>query len=206
MAMSQSFQRILAVAILALLLALLWRSALQPAWHQWTNGAEQIDELRANISRFRAMATSRDQFEEALIEVRSRSGVDDALMKFSSVTLAAARLQQNVKSLVEGAGGSVVSSQPTDAPDTGPFARVQLSVRLLVSIAALQQVMHAIESQRPMVIIEEVLVLSRSRRNTRRRVNNDTLDVRMSVVGFVARAHKGAIEKPQNGTDKEVGS
>jgi general secretion pathway protein M len=188
MALSAGFQRTLAVALLALLLALVWRAALRPAWQQWTIGAQQIEQQRSTIGRLRAMAGARDQYARALAEVRSRSGVDSALMKSASVTLAAAQLQQDVKSMVERAGGSLVSSQPRDAPGEGPFARVQLSVRMLVSIVALQQVMHALESQRPIVIIDEVLILSRARRKSR---TNDTLDVRMSIAGFVARAQKG---------------
>ena len=187
-ALSQGIQRILAVALLALLLALIWRAVGRPVWQQWTLGAQQIEELRSTIGRLRAMASSRDQYAEALVEIRSNSGVDAALMKSASVTLAAAQLQQDVKSLVESAGGSVVSSQPKDAPDDGPFARVQLDVRMLVSIAALQQVMHALESQLPIVIIDDVLILTRSRRTSRTMHADDTLDVRMSVAGFVARA------------------
>ena len=167
MALSHGFQRILAVALLALLLALIWRAALRPAWQQWVLGEQEIEQQRSTVARLRAMASARDQFAEALATVRARSGVDGALMKSASVALAAAQLQQEVKSLVERAGGSVVSSQPKDASEEGPFARVLLDVRLLVSVAALQKVMHTLETQQPIVVIDEVLILSRTRRRSR---------------------------------------
>jgi general secretion pathway protein M len=194
MAMSQGFQRALALALLALVLALVWRGALRPVWQQWSLGAQQIDQQRDRIARLRGMAQSREQFARALADARTASGVDAALMNFASVTLAAAQLQQDMKSLVESAGGSVVSSQPVDSSSQGPFARAELSVRLLINSEALQQVLHALETQRPVVLVEDVLILSRNRRRTRSRkvpaTNNQMLDVRLSVVGFLARDSK----------------
>ena len=173
-------------------IALVWRGALRPAWQQWSSGAQQIEQQRDRIARLRAMAGSREQFSRALTDAHAASGVDSALMDFASVTLAAAQLQQDVKSLVESAGGSVVSSQPVDEPSRGPFARAQLSVRLLISSEALQRVMHTLETQRPVVLVEDILILTRNRRRTRSRTataaSNKMLDVRLSVVGFLARA------------------
>lgn len=192
--MSQGFQRTLALALLVLILALVWRGALRPAWQQWSLGAQQVEQQRDRIARLRGMAGSREQFSRALADARAASGVDAALMDFASVTLAAAQLQQDVKSLVESAGGSVVSSQPVDAPSQGPFARAQLSVRLLINSEALQRVMHTLETQRPVVLIEDILILTRNRRRTRSRAataaSKEMLDVRLSVVGFLARTAK----------------
>ncbi|MFT5444988.1 MAG: general secretion pathway protein M [Gammaproteobacteria bacterium] len=194
MAMSQGFQRTLAVALLVLIFVLVWRGALRPAWQQWSLGAQQVEQQRDLTARLRAMAGSREQFSRALTEARAASGVDAALMDFASVTLAAARLQQDVKSLVEATGGSVVSSQPVNAPSQGPFARAQLSVRLLINGQALQRVMHTLETQRPVVLIEDIMILIRNRRRSRSRaataVGNEMLDVRLSVVGFLARTAK----------------
>jgi general secretion pathway protein M len=190
MALSQGFQRCLAVALLALLLALVWRTAVRPLWQQWTHNEQLIEQQRSTIDRLSAMAASRDRYAQALNEMRARSGVDDALMKSGTVTLAAAQLQRKVKSLVESVGGSVVSAQAKDGADEGPFARVQLDVRLSVSNIALQKVMHALETQRPIVIIEELLILAKRRRNKRAASADEMLDVRVSIAGFVARTSK----------------
>ena len=188
--MSHGFQRFLAVALLALLLAVVWRTAVRPLWQQWTHHEQLIVQQRSTIERLRSMAASRDRYAQALSQMRARSGVDDALMKSDTVTLAAAQLQREVKSLVESAGGSVVSAQAKDGVDEGPFARVQLDVRLSVSNIALQKVMHALETQRPIVIIEELLILANSVRNKRASSADEMLDVRVSIAGFVARTSK----------------
>lgn len=192
--MSQGFQRTLALALLVLIFALVWRGGLSPAWRQWSLGAQQVEQQRDRIARLRSMAESREQFSRALTAARAASGVDAALMNFASVTLAAAQLQQDVKSMVESAGGSVVSSQPVDAPSQGPFSRAQLSVRLLLNSEALQQVMHTLETQRPVVLIEDIQILTRNSRRARSRAaspaSNEMLDVRLSVVGFLARTAK----------------
>lgn len=191
MAMSQGVQRIVAIALLVLVFAVIWRLALQPAWRHWQSGEEFIDQQLNTIARLRAISSSQAQYSATLAKVKSDSGVDAQLMKSASATLAAAQLQQQLKTLVESAGGSVVSSQPKDASDEGPFTRVGLNVRMLVSISALQQVMYALETQSPLVMIDEVLVLSRGRRKARTSRTDGMLDVRINVAGFVRRAVRG---------------
>ena len=189
MAPSPVFRRAVALALLVLLAVVIWRIAAAPLYRAWHADREAVQELRDAIARLRGLAASRPAYERALAEVRQASGTADALMISPSATLAAADLQQRVKALVEGAGGALVSVQPTDSFAVGPFTQIGLSVRMIVSTPSLQRVLHALESGAPVVVVEQLLVLARGVRAGRRpAAGADELDVRLQLSGFVSAA------------------
>lgn len=186
---SPAFRRAAALALLVLLGVLIWRVGVDPLYRAWHADREAVQELRDAIARLRGIAASRQDYERALAEARQASGTADALMRSPSGTLAAADLQQRIKALVEGTGGSLISAQPSDPQPAGPFTRIGLSVRMIVSTPALQRVLHALETEVPVVVVEEMLVLARGARSGRRSgANPDELDVRLQLSGFVADA------------------
>ena len=187
---SPGFRRAVALGLLVLVLVAFWRFGVAPAWQAWNEGREEVARLRDALARFQGLSLARADYERALAEERRAPGLRGALIEAESATLAAAKLQQSVKALVEGAGGSLVSSQPTEAASEGPFTRVGLNVRMLLSTPALQKVLHALETQRPVLVVDEMLVLARgARARTRSRRSTrpaDQLDVRMELGGFLA--------------------
>lgn len=187
MASSLAFRRAAALALLVLLAVVIWRVGAAPLYRAWHADREAVQELRDAIARLRGLAASRPAYERALAEARQASGITDALMISPSATLAAADLQQRVKALVEGAGGALVSVQPTDPLAVGPFTQVGLSVRMIVSTPSLQRVLHALETGSPVVVVEQLLVLARGVRAGRRGTEMaDELDVRLQLSAFVS--------------------
>ncbi len=187
MEMSPGFRRALALGLLGLLCAVLWRAAAAPAWRAFEADREAVDHHRDTIARLRGIAAAGSTYQSALERLRSQGGLAGAIMESQSDTLAAAELQQRVKALVEGAGGSLVSAQPTDSQAAGPFTRIGLSVRMVIDTPALQRVLHALESESPVVVIDDMLVLSRGARSSRRRVVTvDELDARLQLAAFVS--------------------
>lgn len=200
MAASAGFRRAAAVGLLVLVAVAFWRFAVEPVWRGWRDDAEAVAAHRDAIGRFRGLAAAREDYASALAEIRRQSGRSDALIRAASATLAAADLQQRVKALVETAGGTLVSAQPGEGAAAGPFTRVDLSVRMLITIDALQKVLHDLESGAPLVVIDELQIPSRQSRAARRRgrqvVQPETgtqLDVRLKAAAFVAvTAARGA--------------
>jgi len=188
MAMSRGFSRALALGLLGLMLAGAWRVGVAPAWRAWQADREAVARHRDTLARLRGLAAAQPRYEAALAELRSESALSDALIRSPSATLAAAELQQRVKALVEAAGGSLVSAQPEQAREAGPFTRIGLGVRMIVSIAALQQVLHALETGTPLVVIDRMQVLARGARagSRRRAPASGDLDVRLELAAFVA--------------------
>lgn len=187
MVVSPPMRRILALALLALLAAVLWRMGVEPLWRIWRIDAQTVADRRDAIAKLRGLAASRDVYEAALREADADFDVSQGLMEAPSQTLAAADLQQQVKALVEESGGTLVSVQPTDPRPAGPYVRVGLNVRLITSIDALQRVLYALESRLPVVVIDEMQLLARTApRNARRgEAPGEELVVRLQLAGFV---------------------
>lgn len=187
---SPPVRRVLALLLLLLLAAIGWRLALAPAWQAWQADAQALSEQRDALARLRALAASRARYEAALAEADRTFDVSEGLMAAPSGTLAAADLQQQVKALVEQAGGMLLSVQPIDAQQAGPFARIGLNVRIVTSTDALQQVLHALESSVPIVVIDELLILARTATRGARRgeAGAHELDVRLQLAGYVSSA------------------
>jgi general secretion pathway protein M len=183
-------RRILALALVALLAAAFWRAVAEPLWRTWRNNAQTVSDRRDAVARLRGLAASRAVYESALREADEDFDVSEALMESPSETLAAADLQQQVKDLVEASGGTLVSVQPTDPRPAGPFVRIGLSVRLITSTGALQQVLYKLESSLPVVVIDEMLLLARTATRGARQgqAPGDELDVRLQLAGFVSGA------------------
>lgn len=190
--MSASFSRILAVMLVLLILAAVWRLAIQPAWSAWREDSEVIETTREAIARFKGVAQSRDALLRSLEVVRSNPALKGALMNASTPTLAAAQLQQQLKATVEAAGGSMVSSQVLDGQPDGTFVKVRVNVRMTLSVPQLQQVLYELESQRPVLMVDELLILSRTRssRSSRRKAvaAKTNLDVRAQLSGYMPAA------------------
>ena len=131
-----------------------------------------------------------DKGAAAFIEYCSRPAEDTVLLISLPKLDGSAQKTKWGKALVEGAGGSLVSTQPTESSPAGPFTRIGLNLRILVSVQALQTVLYELETRRPLVVIDEMLVLSRTRGARQRRraagTNPGQLDVRLQLGAFLA--------------------
>ena len=188
--MSPGFSKVLAVALLALLVTALWRFGLMPLWEGFALDRESVAQTRSAIDRYRSLSAQTESFQRQLAAIEAHDGVNRALLDASSPTLAAAALQQRIKSTVERHGGSLVSSQVLEPQPSGAFNRVRVNVRVTLSVVQLQQVLFELESALPVLVVDQMLVAARRVRRGRRTVSSDAeqLDVRMEVAGFLALA------------------
>ncbi|MCB1739415.1 MAG: type II secretion system protein M [Gammaproteobacteria bacterium] len=192
MNLSPMQSRLLAVSLLVAVLVVVALGAVQPAWRRYQAMQETIESHEQSIAKFRSIAASREAYERALRQFQTRDDVARVLLGERSVSLAGASLQQRIKGIVESSQGSLVSAQALDPQEEGPFTRVSVNVRMQLSVEALQAVLHRLEVGTPYVVIDQVVVIARNARVARRlarrrgRVPEQTLDVRMTVSGFMA--------------------
>ena len=92
---------------------------------------------------------------------------------------------------MQAAGGSLTSTQILEPEEISSFERVSVNVRMTGTTPAVQKSLHALESGRPVLAIDELLVVTRRTTlrlgNRRKAESQDWLDVRFKVSGYFQR-------------------
>ena len=176
------------VLALALLLAVLGAVAAGAVafGQRIAEGASQIDDRLERIARFERLALDAEGLERAVADLDTGGRWADLLVDAPSDRVATANLQQLLKSIVAGTGGSLTSARVLEPESIEGFRKVGLEVRASLGTRGLRDTLHRLESGPPMLLVESLVVVAR--RASRRRANRlagQTLDVRFRLVGFM---------------------
>ena len=181
--------RTLAIAILGIVLLGAYRLIATPLVIAYLDGEARIEQAKELLQRYEALAEQRSLLADRLAKQEERAGSAAGYLTGPSDALAAAQLQDRVKSVVEGAGGELRSTQilPAEAleGDLG-FRRATLRVRFVVTIEGLKTTLYELETGQPYLIIDDVTI----RQERVRRRGNDperapTLDVSLELFGYL---------------------
>jgi general secretion pathway protein M len=185
-----SNSRFLALGLLALLSLAAFQLIAAPLLTAYPEVAGRIEHSHLLLRRYRALSAQRAQLSARLEAVKNAVADSIAYLKGSSDTLAGAALQNHVRSIVEGAGGELRSSQILPVESIEPeisVRRVALKLHLKVEIVRLQDLLYEFETAQPCIFIEEITIL----RGTVSRLGGDAetnqmLEVMLEVYGFSA--------------------
>lgn len=181
-------RRVVAVALLIVVVTLVATLIVAPLWRAYSDNRSAIAQSREDIVRFSRLAADIDELEASLARLRESDPVAGFVLGQGSVPLAAADLQERLKTVVTASGGALTSTQVLPVDAAGPFRRITVNVRMAVSTAALQQVLHQLEAGLPYLVVDELVILARHARNRRARQGGqvqDLLDVRFNLSGFM---------------------
>ena len=154
------------------------------------DGVSQIDDRLERIARFERLALDAAGLEKAIADLGTSGRWAELLVDAPSDRVATADLQQLLKSIVAGTGGSLTSARVLEPESIEGFRKVGLEVRASLATRGLRDTLHRLESGPPMLLVESLVVVSR--RAPRRRANRlagQTLDVRF-------RRPRAACERP----------
>jgi general secretion pathway protein M len=122
-----------------------------------TNAERLLDRLH-NLER---LAAARPELEKAIQAIRNDQRTAAYFLPQAAPALAAADLQQRVKRLVEGAEGALLSIQALPVVEEGGMVRVAVRATLQGNVDALQKVLHSLESQVPLLFVDNLEVTAR---------------------------------------------
>lgn len=185
---------IVSVAVILLLIGVVYLLAFDPLVSQYKEQAGDIQHSADQIARLQRLVAEKPVLKAAL--QKSNANAETANLYFSdkSDTLAATALQKRVKDLVEDNGAKLLSTQKLSKKTKDPFVPVAIRVHMSGQTDAITRTLHALESQQPMLFIDNVQVQSRQRRKTRREgkkrivETNTDLTVNFQVTGYMREA------------------
>ena len=161
--MTENLHRLLALALLvALGCGAYW--LIDRVWlgryeYYQTNADQAVDRLE----RFTALAAARPALQQRLESASQDQSSARFYLADKAPNLAATELQQQVRELVERNGGRLASTQVLPVSNEAGFTRVAIRVQLLVTdMEVLQKTLHALESSRPLLFIDDLQMRART--------------------------------------------
>ena len=139
---------------------------------------DNISQLQDRLQRYENMLSMREDLEERLQQIKQDNSIDVYYLQQSSSVLAAADLQQQVKSAVENNGGNLVSTQILPVSDEGMFSKVAIRVQMTGDTEALQKTLYDLESARPLLFIDDLQVRGQP---IRQRNPNDRNEITLRI-------------------------
>jgi general secretion pathway protein M len=153
--------RLMALSLLAALIGSFGLLVVQPLWLEYRNNGEAIRESSQLLARYQALAGDRSSLESQLNGLRERQAQEGYVLTGSTDALAAAELQDRVKSVIAESGGSVRSIQILPSADDGKFRRIAIRLQMTTTTAAFFDVAYALETTMPLLFLDNVDVQSR---------------------------------------------
>lgn len=182
----RSQRRVLAVLLLLLVVLLVVRVVLVPIWSTYVGNRDVIAQYQDDIARYSRLSTQLAALQAAVGKIQQADDLARFVLPQKSEPLAAAALQERVKSVVTRSGGALTSTQVLPTELEQGFKRIIVNVRMAVSTDALQRVLYELESGLPYFITDDIVILARTARKRRRAVTPvDALDVRFNLNGYM---------------------
>jgi general secretion pathway protein M len=131
----------------------------------------------------------RDGLQAKAVQVKALEA-SHHFLKSASPTLAAAELQEVVKTILDENGGKLNIFSPLAYKDEGAYRQVPVALQLTAPLSAVKATLYALESARPYLFVDNLSI--RAPYNVGGRLDPSTepeLNVQFNVTGY---AMKGA--------------
>jgi general secretion pathway protein M len=187
--LSPRLRRLLAVALLVATAALLWSAVVSPLLTDYADAQATIEHMRSALDRGAAAKYEIGSLRAELADLKKRQLSDAGFIDGATESIAAAQLQNRVKTAVDSAKGELRSTQVLPARDDGKYRRITVRGQVLVTTAGLLRVLHDLESAWPYLFLDNVEIKAQPLARDRDAVPQDpTLEIRFDVSGLMRRS------------------
>lgn len=153
---------------------------------------EEIDRLSNQVERLARMAATLPGLQATEGKAAEDPAIGSFYLAGQTANLAAAELQNLLKQMVEGSGGTLVSAQLLPTQNQEGSQVVSVSLRLNCTTEALFDILYKIESARPLLFVDTLSVREQKRRTVRPvrqgqqpQETIQDLTVRLDVYGYL---------------------
>ncbi|MDF9392814.1 MULTISPECIES: type II secretion system protein GspM [Methylococcus] len=185
-----SKSRAAALGLLALAVLVLYGLIMAPLRALSSGYDESIESLLFRMKRFQTVAAQKLYWEGRLQEIRNEGEQAKNLFSQATPALAAADLQSRIKDTVTSAGGELISTQVIPERKEDQFTRIAVKVRLNGSTEVLRQVLYEIESEQPVLFVENLNlrpIRVPPRPGQKQTAAQDKLSIDFDAVGYMSQ-------------------
>jgi general secretion pathway protein M len=176
---------LVAVVIVTLLVFIPW-------WNKNSFYDEQQQVLQSRLERYAAVISQKKMLSEQLAAAENQLKNSDVYFRAATAELAGAELQLRIKALVDSSGATLISTQNLGVSATSGPTTISVRVRLSGDIDSLARILYELETEKPVVIIENLSMRAKrvsSRRQRTRQVDH-LVDLNFDLVGFLRMQNK----------------
>ncbi len=183
MARRSSIQsRLAALALTIAVVAVLGLAIVRPALTGYADGARRIETLRGQLAKLAAAAATAAARREELGRFDQDPGLRGLLLPPASEAAATARLQERFGGIIENTGARLSTTQVLPVRVSATARQIGLRLQFSADTKSLRAILHALEFDRPVAIVESVFVYGQSARAVG---NPLPLTVRLDVYAFL---------------------
>ncbi|MBL1379324.1 type II secretion system protein GspM [Zobellella iuensis] len=200
MNLSARQQQAVALGLLLVVVMLAFSLVIGPLLGLFLQQGATIGQLENQLNRYQRLSAELEQTEQALHRLRADAPDTGLYLPERRPALASAWLQQHLNRLVSRSGGQLVSVQNAPLSAEGPLPAVVLRVHLRGELDQLVPLLHALESGRPALFIQSLVITANPRRSAIQMNRNivirrqdprlrqlPSLDVRFDLIGYAQR-------------------
>lgn len=124
---------------------------------------------KKTLEKYIALIAEKPELEKKLVSLKETRKADDSkLITGQTPSLAAAQLQEIVKSIITSRGGTILSARLSKSEDTGNFKIITVSFDIVLpDTIALTNIIYSIETMTPSLYIRELNIYIKDRREWR---------------------------------------
>ena len=198
MAVENRQQRWLALLLLLLLLSAIYALLLHPLWVQPLRALDaELEQTRQRQARVEAEVVQAPAVAMALAEAQQQLAGRPGFLSQDSTEQASAALVQQLEQAVAmaspGNRSCVISSRAplSVQPDSAPFTRVSVQVRLRCGTPEMLSVLHSLESGAPRLFVDNLVILAQ-RYQALPGESGSGLDVSFELSGYLSPVHSAS--------------
>jgi len=158
--MTEKRQRVLrrlsAIVIGGTLVAVIAVLGVLPLLESWQGTTDSIDRSSRLLAGYQHVIDQGQTTNARLDELRQQDGSSAGLIDGATSALAVASLQSDVKQVIESHGGKIQSMQPGTVSQSKGFERLEVKVDLSVAGDAFADLVTALDSHRPALLIDPI--------------------------------------------------
>jgi general secretion pathway protein M len=186
---SPPLRRIAAFALLLAAAGALVFGVIQPLIETYADAKATVVRERAAMERARITGLDTAVLQAELARLKQRQTSATGLVPATNESLAAAQLQDRLKSTLEAAHGELRSTQILPARTEGRYRRVTIRAQAAARITALQHVLYSLESAPPFLFLDNVEIRARPDQSGRSGAAEDpNLEIRLDLFGYMRAA------------------
>ncbi len=154
--MTASRQRLLALALLLVAAGFVWLLVIQPVADLFADQQDDITRSAQLLAAFKQRIAMRPVVEARLADLKKRETSATGLIAGASAELAAANVQNVVKTLVESQLGQVRSAQNLAPVTADGFQRIDVQYDVSLPMTRLKTIAYSIETSTPYLFLDGI--------------------------------------------------